>query len=1700
MIKQWLIVYILFLLPFISKAQQVYPVSASSQLIPPNSLYLSDYYSPGGNLWQINLNLLDFVEPLREVYLKITVESNAVSMVSIPNVYPQNGVFTLLPGQQQLISGNLLEPYFEQQYMVLSGMTWSQLQQNGRLPEGFYTFCIEVIDVYSGEILSVKTCNSAWLRLNDQPLINTPFCGNVINTTIPLNIPIQWQSNNLLSPNSAFSTEYQLSIYEVTDLSVSPINAANNGNIIQVFQSNWLNQPQFLYDISSPSLTVGKCYVFTVQARDISGRDLFKNNGFSEFCWFYYGYPEGGILPLIQPQDSAAFAKFQPQYFRWGAAGNFLPSQPIEYELTIVEVDSTQNAVDAVHQNNPWHLEQFPVNYAGTGLDYELPKAQKTFTKGQRYAWKVRANSSSQLVAESPIYTFLGPPLVDGFYVNNHFVEVLNLTTSDLSNLSGTGRVKVNVDGTETALMTFENISLINLGGVFFMNNGYLEGEVESSDSIDIALSPIILENGNATASFKKVRLSAHFDLDVQARVAWDFPLVINATDPAKWTSGLSWYDYTGYQLNGNSSGAKAYNYALLDPYGFTFIIDSTTSIAIYSNSYGINLNGKVQAPSFVEGVSGVPKVTYLFADQNQPFYIQDNKAHYANHLTPIGEMNVKIKPVTYTIDLSNSLSPPKFQNNGSWMGIYINSYELNFSTTGNSLDALQFSADIEKLVQLTPQDSSRAWITTNGLSFLANENFTSNQAILYNTFPGQMEKVRMEVENSALTNSYLEGSIKIPFLSTTQNFGFTVPMTTYGYNQGYLNESMDSTSYTFNPGSGDNEIFIDVHRAVFADNQKLILNVGIDWPGMDVSIDEADGFMIWGNYNVGFGKQNGVLALQEEVEGEVSDFEILVRYIGMGRDANLYSIGLNGEMQMGEDVSGDAGAPEFNGYSIHENSVIPENYTPGTLYGFGGPTDLGGFSNIVNEGGGVTFGDTSNSDLFFAMNAFGSALAANNADPHYESGNSPDSIPLPGDAFDSTSIVLTPSEMLEKIVMFLDVIAVFMPDSAQAKVITLKQKLQTLQASELYEIYLELEQNGFDLQRILKAQVDKAVTLINDKINNGFQRLNTLIENTILSPVDSLVGKGNKVIEDVIDRITEEIIEMIGDNGLADALDSAANTAKIEITTGIRSSVLNSVKTNVTDKITVFIDTVFKERITEFITEEVTKMGYAIIDQNSEGIQFDSIVDNADSLIQSIGDDVLAAFQSVSMGGVVNTCKSIVDDAVDGVNWPQIGQRIKDEFLQTIGQQLATEIVDQIVGQFGDSLLTNSLITNLTENFEFDFSNLGDKLANGDIGSIVKFDPSHIKIQSKVVDLEGMITFKEDSIWGECWQALLHANIKKPKEIGAYVKYINGKVNDYNYWFCELAIDRGLNIPFVGGTVLDGIGGKVFKHMKYVRNETNPAASLYLPTDTVNFGAGLGLWIIDGSTGGETLKLKVDAEVVIMDDDFELQIRGKIAVKSKDKDKNASFDQALTTGEGFIGYSTINRQLIGAFNVTTKVTPLLCASGELGLNVYPGFWNVYAGKKETPIITKLLCENALAVNSWFDISNTHLQFGVESQFDFSARSPWFKIGPRHWSPYASFGWHFLAELDMEYKPAFIIHNAQILMHIYAGLGVAWENRNSAGEVTNSGDFTFVSVELYGNVQYSQNTVESKFQGQLAGNVTVLSIDIGFDVNVNKSL
>lgn len=281
-------VFIWFILA-ISVHAQVYPVSGNAVLVPPYSVYLADYTSPTSDRLISNIVLNDASRPDLRVRLRIKITGQNISLETKPEYIGREIV--LEGGTPLRLTGIDLAEYFNPNNLNFSGITRRTFEQTGALPQGFYQFCIEVLEYNRGVKISNTICAPGWLILNDPPIINLPRNGEKLKPLQPQNVVFQWTPRHTGSPNSAFTTEYDIKLVEIWPANRNPNDAILTSPPILEATTR---STTFIYDVSQTPLELGRNYALQVKAKSLAGvdeLDLFKNNGRSEVITFTYGDP-----------------------------------------------------------------------------------------------------------------------------------------------------------------------------------------------------------------------------------------------------------------------------------------------------------------------------------------------------------------------------------------------------------------------------------------------------------------------------------------------------------------------------------------------------------------------------------------------------------------------------------------------------------------------------------------------------------------------------------------------------------------------------------------------------------------------------------------------------------------------------------------------------------------------------------------------------------------------------------------------------------------------------------------------------------------------------------------------------------------------------------------------------------------------------------------------------------------------------------------------------------------------------------------------------------------------------------------------------------------------------------------------------------------------------------------------------------------
>jgi hypothetical protein len=274
---------------------QLFPVQTSVQIIPPYSVYLADYASPGNDKLKLIMVQRDVSRPSYQVRLSFSIELNGKTILrTSPSFNPPP--ITLDPGIPTIISGIDLQPYLDSRNLDFNGYSRDEYERTKALPEGSYQICVTAYDYRRPDVaVSNAGCNFYWLAKSEPPMVNLPACATNIPIATPQQILFSWLPRNTTSPTAVADTEYEFSLHEMRPAGRNPNDVvASSRPIFTTITS----ATQFVYGLSEPILLKDLTYVWRVRAIDKNGRDQFRNNGYSEVCTFTLGGIDLNLLPV----------------------------------------------------------------------------------------------------------------------------------------------------------------------------------------------------------------------------------------------------------------------------------------------------------------------------------------------------------------------------------------------------------------------------------------------------------------------------------------------------------------------------------------------------------------------------------------------------------------------------------------------------------------------------------------------------------------------------------------------------------------------------------------------------------------------------------------------------------------------------------------------------------------------------------------------------------------------------------------------------------------------------------------------------------------------------------------------------------------------------------------------------------------------------------------------------------------------------------------------------------------------------------------------------------------------------------------------------------------------------------------------------------------------------------------------------------
>ena len=327
------------------------------------------------------------------------------------------GPIFLNGGSTEILTGADVGELFRTENLNFIGLSLAEYQRNAALPEGVYQFHFEIRD-FNNPNITVSNTNTgfstAWLILNDPPILNKPQNNATLEPQTVQNIFFQWTPRHTGSPNAAFSTEYKLELVEIYP---SERNANDAMLTTQPIFETTTFATAYNYSITDPNLIEGRWYAFRVKAQDTENRDFFKNSGYSEVFKFYYG--KACPLPTI------AVEQISSQSLRLSWADDPMHSfyriryRPKTEEITITKKRflSSKEVTTTKTKEYPW----ITTNSTNNELFIEIPDPTQDYEyqiqglcaqNESEWSSSYFFNSSYKHLEEGEECT---PPMQDGF-------------------------------------------------------------------------------------------------------------------------------------------------------------------------------------------------------------------------------------------------------------------------------------------------------------------------------------------------------------------------------------------------------------------------------------------------------------------------------------------------------------------------------------------------------------------------------------------------------------------------------------------------------------------------------------------------------------------------------------------------------------------------------------------------------------------------------------------------------------------------------------------------------------------------------------------------------------------------------------------------------------------------------------------------------------------------------------------------------------------------------------------------------------------------------------------------------------------------------------------------------------------------------------------------------------------------------------
>jgi hypothetical protein len=493
----------------------------------------------------------------------------------------------------------------------------------------------------------------------------------------------------------------------------------------------------------TPKLNKTGIDTIIIKALSINGQSI------SDTFMIKVDYPQ---ILVSKPANNYHFTLRDSYDFNWGPIYPAYPGQ-VKYILKVVEVQTGQTPEQAMANNAIWYSDT-SAYMAGT-LERYLTIAKRLSTYANM-AWQVKAiDQADKEFAATPIYKFIGPPLLEAFYAENTIVTVDTTWVNVLSDLSGRGRVTVPYLGTVT--VSFSHLNIGYSGVLIALKSG----AINQPYPYTIDLTPEYAGNGKGQFVLDTLNVGTG-GIYFKGTAKWKPTFCDTTVLLSKRTNVLC----DGYLIGViNFKNQKK----SIDALPGSFItIDSTSAFIARGGKYALGLTGTI--------IKSLPSSDFEDDTLSLAFNYVSRVDYLA--ITPSAGQKVfkvsnqiSVLPESYYLDLSATSSPALFTSDATWKGIWVNKFktyvasgfnDYNIATPGTSY----FSINAET------NRKNKFYVDANDIAFTLDTIFTAKPALIFNGFNGTLSSLHV-IRPFGLSKDTLSGTVIIPYINETSNDDF---------------------------------------------------------------------------------------------------------------------------------------------------------------------------------------------------------------------------------------------------------------------------------------------------------------------------------------------------------------------------------------------------------------------------------------------------------------------------------------------------------------------------------------------------------------------------------------------------------------------------------------------------------------------------------------------------------------------------------------------------------------------------------------------------------------------------------------------------------------------------------------------------------------------------------------------------------------